>query len=108
MTLRLRFRPTPRRHPARARHTSVQSAPPPHPAPAAASEAASTLASLLSPLTALCVAIGCWRLAQDLGLAGNFFVETGVFSHWQPWVGLALLLWLAGRRLNRSGEPATN
>jgi len=62
------------------------------------------LASLLSPVIALLMIIGCWRLAQDLGLMGNFFIETGALSHWQSWIGMALLLGLAGGKLNRTGR----
>jgi hypothetical protein len=33
-----------------------------------------------------------WRLAYDLNWTGSFAVSEGVFSHWQVWMGLALLL----------------
>ena len=48
-------------------------------------------------------ALGFWRLASDLGLAGEFSI-TGMFSHWQVSIALALLLNLAAVVLNRYGR----
>ena len=47
--------------------------------------------------------LGLWRLASDLGVAGEFGIE-GVFSHWQIWIGLAILLHLSASSLSRYGR----
>jgi hypothetical protein len=44
--------------------------------------------------------LGFWRLASDMGLAGQFGI-TGVFSHWQLWIGLGVILNAAAISLNR-------
>jgi hypothetical protein len=46
----------------------------------------------LNPASALALAMALWRLAYDLNWTGSFAVSEGVFSHWQVWMGLALLL----------------
>lgn len=62
-------------------------------------------ATLLSPVKFTALAFGSWRLAADLGLAGRFAVERGMFSHWQVWMGMAGFLQVAGMALNRYGHP---
>jgi hypothetical protein len=44
--------------------------------------------------------LGFWRLAFDMGLAGQFDI-TGAFSHWQLWIGLGALLQMAAIAMNR-------
>ena len=70
--------------------------------------AARVAASVLT-LIAICMAVfGVWRVAQDLGWAGDFVIAEGLLSHWQVWIGAAILLqWLALRLLTyaRSSEP---
>jgi hypothetical protein len=36
------------------------------------------------------VALALWRFGNDLGATQAFFIEEGVWSHWQPWVALAI------------------
>ena len=60
-------------------------------------------AALLIPVSLMAYALGFWRLASDLGLAGEFSI-TGMFSHWQVWIALAVLLHLAAVVLNRYGR----
>ncbi len=56
-------------------------------------------ASVLT-LIAICLAsFGMWRLAEDLGWAGNFIIAEGLLSHWQVWLGAAGLLQFAAWRL---------
>ena len=59
--------------------------------------------ALLSPVSLMAYVLGGWRLAYDLGLAGQFGI-TGVFSHWQVWIGLAVVLHVAAAHLNRYGR----
>ena len=69
------------------------------------------LAALLTPSALLACALGLWRIAADLNWAGSFAIPTGLFSHWQVWLGTAILLQLCSHLLNRygkGGEPATS
>src|SRR5260370_40128942 len=60
---------------------------------------AARLAASLLTLIAICVAsFGVWRVAQDLGWAGDFVIAEGLFSHWQVWIGARLLPQLAASR----------
>jgi hypothetical protein len=47
--------------------------------------------------------LGFWRLASDMGMAGQFDI-TGVFSHWQLWIGLGVLLHTAAITFSRYGR----
>jgi hypothetical protein len=53
-----------------------------------------------------CGTLGCWRLGQDLGWAGDFAFESGVFSHWQVWLSAAAALQYGSWRLSRYGRAA--
>jgi hypothetical protein len=60
-------------------------------------------AALLIPASLMAYALGFWRLASDLGVAGEFNI-TGIFSHWQVSMGTGVLLHLAAVVLNRYGR----
>ena len=53
--------------------------------------AAFTAAALLKPLALVAYMLGIWRLASDMGMAGAF-VFTGVYSHWQVWMGMGVFV----------------
>ena len=36
--------------------------------------------------------LGVWRIASDLNWAGGFAIHSGLFSHWQVWLGGAALV----------------
>jgi hypothetical protein len=83
------------------------------PRPLTRQEVEGGLAAILSPVAALLLSIALWRLGQDLGLAGNFFIREGPLSHWQPWFVMSASLGLASARLNRrsqgsGGDPAAS
>lgn len=59
------------------------------------------LAGLLSPAAALASVFGLWRIAADLNWTGTFAISGGFFSHWQVWMGTAVLLQLCAHLLNR-------
>lgn len=61
---------------------------------------ASAFASLLIPVALVAYVLGFWRLASDMGLAGEFGF-TGVLSHWQVWIPMAVLAQWAASVLNR-------
>jgi hypothetical protein len=65
---------------------------------------ASALAAVLAPSAAMAFVLGVWRLCADLKWAGEFAISQGVFSHWQVWIALAGLLWIASAILNRYGR----
>ncbi len=63
----------------------------------------------LNPVSAVALALALWRLAYDLHWTGRFAISGGLFSHWQVWMGLALLLQVLDTMLGRhhQGGPAT-
>ncbi len=61
-------------------------------------------AALLVPAIVTAWSLAAWRLASDLGFAGKFGIEAGLFAHWQPWIGVALALHTVAGMLNRYGE----
>lgn len=61
------------------------------------------LGALLIPASLMAYVMGFWRLASDMGMAGEFVV-TGLFSHWQVWLALAVFLHLGGSILNKYGR----
>jgi hypothetical protein len=64
---------------------------------------ASAFAGLLVPAALMAYVLGFWRLASDMGIAGEFGI-TGLFSHWQVWIVLAAALTLTSSALNRYGR----
>jgi hypothetical protein len=56
--------------------------------------------ALLVPASLMAYSLGFWRLASDMGLAGQFGI-TGAFSHWQLWIGLGVILHAGAISLNR-------
>jgi hypothetical protein len=63
-------------------------------------ELSAALGALLVPASLMAYSLGFWRLASDMGLAGQFDI-TGAFSHWQLWIGLGVFLHAAAISLNR-------
>jgi hypothetical protein len=64
------------------------------------------VAGLLTPAAAVAAALGLWRFAADMNWANSFAIPSGVFSHWQVWVGAAVALQFCSRILNRYGKGA--
>ena len=64
------------------------------------------VAALLTPAAAVAAALGLWRIAADLNWANSFAIPSGVFSHWQVWLGAAAALQLCSHILNRYGKDA--
>ena len=62
------------------------------------------LASLLTPAAFLAAVLGIWRIAADLGIAGSFAIDEGLFSHWHTWFGMAAALQVCAHLLNRYGK----
>lgn len=57
----------------------------------------------LHPVSAVALLLALWRLAIDLNLAGRFPGFDGLFSHWQFWMALAVLLQIVDAMLARFG-----
>jgi hypothetical protein len=66
--------------------------------------AALALAVLLAPGAALALVLACWGIAADLSWTSSFAISSGLFSHWQVWLGAAAVLQLCSRTLNRYGR----
>jgi hypothetical protein len=64
------------------------------------------VAALLTPAAVIAAALGLWRIAADLNWANNFAIPSGIFSHWQVWLGAAAALQFCSRILNRYGKSA--
>lgn len=62
------------------------------------------LAALLTPAALMASVLAAWRIAADLNFASRFAIPSGLFSHWQVWLGAAILLQLCSRMLNRYGR----
>jgi hypothetical protein len=60
--------------------------------------------SLLTPAALAAWLIGAWRIAAGLHWAGQFAIPSGVFSYWQVWMAMAVLLQVCSRILNRYGK----
>ena len=61
------------------------------------------LGALLVPASLMAYSLGFWRLASDMGLAGQFGIA-GAFSHWQLWIGLGVMLHAGAISLSRHGR----
>ena len=67
------------------------------------------LAVLLPPSALAAGTLAIWRIAADLNWTNSFAISSGIFSHWQVWLGAAVALQMCARALNRygrSGDPA--
>jgi hypothetical protein len=69
------------------------------------------LSLLLTPAAAMALALALWGVAADLNWTSSFAISSGLFSHWQSWLGAAALLQLAARMLSRwarNGDAAAS
>jgi hypothetical protein len=65
----------------------------------ASEETADLLVALISPASVIALVLGLWRLTADLEWTGSFFISSGLFSHWQVWIALAIALRLGAAAL---------
>jgi hypothetical protein len=69
------------------------------------------VAALLPAAAFTAGTLAFWRIAADLNWTSGFAISSGIFSHWQVWLGAAVVLQLCARVLNRygkSGDPAAS
>lgn len=72
---------------------------------------AAAVAALLTPAGVIAFFLAIWRVAADLNWANSFAIPSGLFSHWQVWLGAAGLLQTCAHILNRYGrgeDPAAS
>jgi hypothetical protein len=72
---------------------------------------ASVVAALLNPAAVMAAALAVWRVTADMKLTGSFAITSGFFSHWQVWLGAAIVLQVCSWLLNRyarSEDSATS
>lgn len=48
-------------------------------------------ATLLTLGAISCGSVGLWRIGSDLGWTGDFVFTRGILSHWQIWIGAAIV-----------------
>jgi hypothetical protein len=49
----------------------------------------------------MALVLGIWRVAADLKWTQSFAIPSGLFSHWQVWMAVAVVLQLCSSVLNR-------
>jgi hypothetical protein len=62
----------------------------------------------MTPLSLMAWALGIWRLAAGMKLTGEFAITEGLFSHWQVWFAVAILVQFAAFLLARLANPRDN
>lgn len=62
------------------------------------------ISALLTPAALAALVLAIWRIGADLNLTSSFAIASGLFSHWQVWMGAAALLQLCASALNRYGR----
>lgn len=68
-------------------------------------EAGPVIGYLMAPVSLVGYVLAIWRLMADLKWLGSFFIEDGLFSHWQVWLALAIGVQMLASYLNRPGRP---
>lgn len=66
--------------------------------------AALAIAALVTPATLLAFVLASWRMSADLGFTSAFPITTGLLSHWQVWLAIALAAQFLTIALNRYGR----
>ena len=61
-------------------------------------------AALLAPVCLVAWVVALWRIGADLGITESFAISSGLLSHWQVLVAVALLFQFAFVGLNRYGR----
>ena len=69
---------------------------------------ASLMAVFLTPASMLALVFGLWRVGADLGWSESFVISSGLFSHWQVWIALAIALKLAASSLQAAAQNTKN
>lgn len=59
---------------------------------------------LLQPAVLAAFVLAAWRFGTDVGWTRDFVISTGVLSHWQTWLAIAVVLQGSVIALNRYGN----
>jgi hypothetical protein len=62
------------------------------------------LSALLTPAALMAFALSFWRFGADVNWTGRFAIADGLFSHWQVWGALGIVLQAGAIALNRYGR----
>lgn len=62
--------------------------------------------AVLTPAALVACVLAFWRLSSDLNWTGEFAISSGLFSHWQVWIVMGVLLQFCASTLNRYGRGA--
>jgi hypothetical protein len=62
------------------------------------------LSALLTPAALMAFALAFWRFGADMNWTGSFAIRDGLFSHWQVWGAMGILLEAGAMALNRYGR----
>lgn len=68
--------------------------------------AALAFAALLTPAAVMAFVLSMWRLGNDIGFTRSFAIHTGIFSHWQVWLALSLMIQFLAVVLTRYGRSS--
>jgi hypothetical protein len=64
-------------------------------------QVAKAIGFLLSQTALVAFVFAAWRLGSDLNWTGEFFVSSGLLSHWQVWLAIAIMARIGVTYLNR-------
>ena len=70
------------------------------------SRIARVTAYLLTLTSISCASFGVWRIGDDLGWTGAFVFKDGAMSHWQVWIGAAIVEQYAAWQLTLHARKA--
>jgi hypothetical protein len=62
------------------------------------------LSALLTPAALMAFALSIWRFGADMNWTGRFAISDGLFSHWQVWGAMGIVLQAGAMALNRYGR----
>jgi len=64
-------------------------------------EAARILRFLMTPAAVAAYTLAAWRIGEDMNWTGEFFISSGLLSHWQVWIALGIGMQTAAGHLDR-------
>jgi len=73
--------------------------------------AALAASALMTPVAVMFGFLALWRIAADLNWTNSFAIPSGLFSHWQVWLGAAAAVQVCSHllsRYGRGGEPTAS
>ena len=62
------------------------------------------LSALLTPAALMAFALAFWRVGADMNWTGRFAISDGLFSHWQVWGAVGVMMQVCAVALARYGR----